>query len=186
MQPASRCSTRAAFPSHALCPVSRRLTLDLGTRFEAVRSHATGNITAVDTHSIVPRLAAIVDLEGNGRTTLQASYGHYSGKYGQVQFSSNSNVGRPSEVDYVYSGPAGQGSAFAPGLDPTNYTVVSFANFPTANVQVAKGLQSPLVREFTLALGRQLGQQGHAKATYVRRNTSNFVEDFVSLSNGIV
>ncbi len=166
--------------------VNRRLTLDLGTRFETVRSHATGDITAVDTHSIVPRLAAIVDLEGNGRTTLQASYGHYSGKYGQVQFSSNSNVSRPSEVDYVYSGPAGQGSAFAPGLDPANYTVVSFANFPTANVQVAKGLQSPLVREFTLALGRQLGQQGHAKATYVRRNTSNFVEDFVSLSNGIV
>jgi hypothetical protein len=166
--------------------VNRRLTLDLGTRFEAVRSNATGDITAVDTRSIVPRLAAIVDLDGNGRTTLQASYGHYSGKYGQVQFSSNSNVSRPSEVDYVYSGPAGQGSAFAPGLDPSNYTVVSFANFPTANVQVAQGLQSPLVREFTLALGRQLGQQGHAKATYVRRSTSNFVEDFVSLSNGVV
>jgi hypothetical protein len=166
--------------------VNRRVTLDIGTRFEAVRSHATGDITAVDTHSIVPRLAAIVDLEGNGRTTMQASYGHYSGKYGQVQFSSNSNVSRPSEVDYVYSGPAGQGSAFAPGLDPANYTVVSFANFPTANVQVAKGLQSPLVREFTFALGRQLGQQGHAKATYVWRNTSNFVEDFVSLSNGVV
>ena len=61
-----------------------------------------------------------------------------------------------------------------------------FANFPTANVQVAKGLQSPLTKEFTLALGRELGQQGHAKATYVRRHTSNFVEDFVSLANGIV
>ena len=165
--------------------VNRRLTLDLGTRFETVRSNATGDITAVDTQSIVPRLAAIADIEGNGRTTLQASYGHYSGKYGQVQFSSNSNVSRPSEVDYVYSGPAGQGSAFAPGFDLANYTVVSFANFPTANVKVAKGLQSPLVRELTLALGRQLGQQGHAKATYVWRNTSNFVEDFVSLANGV-
>ena len=166
--------------------VNRRLTLDLGTRFEAVRSSATGDITAVDTSTIVPRLAAIFDIQGNGKTTVQASYGHYSGKYGQVQFSSNSNVSRPSEVDYVYTGPAGQGNAFAPGFDPANYTVVSFANFPTANVQVAKGLQSPLVRELTLALGRQLGQQGHAKATYVRRNTSNFVEDFVSLSNGVV
>ncbi len=166
--------------------VHRRLTLDLGTRFEAVRSRATGNITAVDTSSIAPRLAAIFDVEGDGRTTVQASYGHYAGKYGQVQFSSNSNVSRPSEVDYVYTGPAGQGNAFAPGFDPANYTVVSFANFPTANVKVAKGLQSPLVRELTLALGRQLGQQGHAKATYVWRNTSNFVEDFVSLSNGIV
>ena len=166
--------------------VNRRLTLDLGTRFEAVRSSATGDITAVDTSSIAPRLAAIFDIEGNGRTTVQASYGHYSGKYGQVQFSSNSNVSRPSEVDYVYTGPAGQGNAFAPGFDPANYTVVSFANFPTANVKVAKGLQSPVVRELTVALGRQLGEQSHAKATYVRRNTSNFVEDFVSLSNGVV
>jgi hypothetical protein len=165
---------------------TRRLTLDLGARFEAVRSSATGDITAVNTATIVPRLAAIFDVLGDGKTTLQASYAHYSAKYGQVQFSSNSNVGRPNEVDYVYTGPAGEGSTFAPGFDPANYTVVSFANFPTANVKVADGLQSPLVREFTLALGRQLGQRAHAKATYVKRNTSNFVEDFVNLSNGVV
>jgi hypothetical protein len=151
-----------------------------------VDSHATGDITAVDTSSIVPRLAAIFALDQSGRTTVQGSYAHYSGKYGQVQFSSNSNVSRPSEVDYVYTGPAGQGSTFAPGLDPANYTIVSFANFPTANVKVADGLQSPLVRESTIALGRQLGQQGHAKATYVWRKTSNFVEDFATLQNGIV
>jgi len=166
--------------------VNRRLTLDLGTRFEAARSSATGDITAVDTSTIVPRLAAIFDIQGNGKTTVQASYAHYAGKYGQVQFSANSNVGRPSEVDYQYTGPAGQGNAFAPGLDPANYTVVTFANFPTANVQVAKGLQSPLTKEFTLALGRELGQRGHAKATYVQRHTTNFVEDFTSLANGIV
>ena len=61
-----------------------------------------------------------------------------------------------------------------------------FANFPTANVKVAKGLQSPIVRESTVALGRQLGAQGHAKATYVWRKTTNFVEDFASLANGVV
>ena len=46
-------------------------------------------------------------------------------------------------------GRRGRAAAFAPGFDLANYTVVSFANFPTANVQVANGLQSPLVREFT-------------------------------------
>jgi outer membrane receptor protein involved in Fe transport len=74
--------------------VNRRVTVDLGTRFEMVKSDATGDITAVDTSSIVPRIAAVVDVEGNGRTTAQVSYGHYAGKYGQVQFSSNSNVSR--------------------------------------------------------------------------------------------
>jgi hypothetical protein len=102
-----------------------------------------------------------------------------------VQFGVNSNVGRPNEVDYVYSGPAGAGADFAPGFDLANYTSVVFANFPTANVQVADGIRSPLTREFTLGLGRDLGQRGHAKATYAWRRASGFVEDFVNLSNGV-
>jgi len=166
--------------------VNRRLTLDLGTRLELVRSNATGNIHAVDTTTIVPRLGAVFALDGNAKTTLQGSYAHYAGKYGQVQFSANSNVSRPNEVDYVYTGPAGQGSTFVPGLDPSNYTTVVFGSFPTANVKVASGLQSPIVRESTVALGRQLADHGHAKATYVWRKTTNFVEDFASLANGIV
>ena len=59
-----------------------------------------------------------------------------------------------------------------------------FANFPTANVRVADGIKSPLTREFTLGVGRELGSRGHAKATYAWRTTSNFVEDFVDLTHG--
>ena len=67
---------------------------------------------------------------------------------------------RPSEVDYLYSGPAGEGTNFAPGFDLANYTTPTFANFPTANVQVADDIRSPLTREFTLGLGRELGPEG--------------------------
>jgi hypothetical protein len=165
--------------------VTPRLTLDLGTRFEMVRSDATGDITAVDTWSIVPRLAASYALQEGGQTVAYATYGHYSGKYGQVQFGVNSNVGRPNEVDYVYSGPAGEGADFAPGFDLANYTRVVFASFPTANVEIADDIRSPLTRELTLGLGRDLGQRGHAKATYAWRHASGFVEDFISLSNGV-
>ena len=164
--------------------VTPRLTLDLGTRLEMVHSDATGDINAVDTWSIVPRLAASYALQESGETVLYTTYGHYSGKYGQVQFGINSNVGRPNEVDYVYSGPAGEGFDFAPGLDPANYTRVVWAGFPTANVMVADDIRSPLTREFTLGLGRDLGRRGHAKATYAWRHASGFVEDFVSLANG--
>jgi hypothetical protein len=156
---------------------TNRLTFDLGTRIEVVRSKATGDIVAADTATVMPRLAVAYDLTDGGSTTLQATYGHYSGKYGQVQFSSNSN--------YVYTGPAGQGSAFAPGFDIANYTQVVFANFPTANVAVAEGLQSPLVREMTLGVGHEIGP-GHVKGTYVWRSTNNFVEDFITTANGVV
>ena len=165
--------------------VTPRLTLQLGARIEAVRGDATGNITTVDTTSIAPRLGATFDVHGDGATVVQATYGHYSGKYNQVQFSANTNVGRPSEVDYVYSGPAGQGGDFAPGFDLSNYTQAIFASFPTANVQVDDGLRSPTVREFTVALGQQLGRSGHVKATYAWRTTSNFVEDIIDLTTGV-
>ena len=161
-----------------------RLTLDLGARFEAVRTEATGGINAVNAWSIVPRLAAAYAVEESGRTVVYATYGHYSGKYGQVQFAVNTNVGRPSEVDYLYSGPAGEGTGFAPGFDLGNYTTPTFANFPTSNVRVSDDIHSPLTREFTLGLGRELGTRGHAKVTYAWRRASDFVEDFVDLSNG--
>ncbi|MBF8299654.1 MAG: hypothetical protein HW394_24 [Acidobacteria bacterium] len=165
--------------------VMPRLTVDLGTRFEAVRGDATGDITTVDTTSIAPRLGVAFDVQGDAATVVQATYAHYSGKYNQVQFSANTNVGRPSEVDYVYAGPAGQGNDFAPGFDVNNYRQVVFASFPSANIRVADGIQSPRVREFTIAVGQRLSQRGHVKATYAWRTTSNFVDDFADLSTGV-
>src|SRR6185295_3989466 len=126
-----------------------RLTIELGTRFEAVRGDPTGDITTVDTTGIVPRLGATYDLQGNGRTVLQVTYGHYSGKYSEAQFASNTAVGNPSVVVYGYTGPAGQGRDFAPGMNPASYTNIIAASFPTANIFVADGLHSPTVREFT-------------------------------------
>jgi hypothetical protein len=165
--------------------VNRRLTLHLGTRFEAVRSEATGDITTADSTSIVPRLGATYDLFDTGTTTIHATYGHYSGRSNQVQFSANTSVGNPSEVDYVYSGPPGEGSAFAPGFDLNNYRQPVAANFPTSNVSFADGVGTPIVRELTLGLGRELGQRGHAKVTYAWRTTTNFLEDFIDQSTGV-
>ena len=164
---------------------TRRLTLDLGTRIETVHSSATGTSDEVSTASIVPRLGAAYDVLGDGSTVLFSTYGHYSGKFSQVQFGVNTNVGRPDEVDYSYSGPAGQGFDFAPAFDMNNFRTVTFAAFPTANVVLADGAQSPLTREFTAGIGRQLGERAHVRATYAWRNTTRFVEDFIDLSRGI-
>jgi hypothetical protein len=163
-----------------------RLSVELGTRFEAVRSQATGDIVTVDTTKIVPRLGAAYDVTGDGRTTLQATYGHYSGKYGEGQYASNTDVGNPSRVTYGYTGPAGQGLDFAPGFNLANYGTIISASFPTANIFVADGVQSPTVHEFTAALGREMGANGYAKMTYQWRKWYGFLDDFISLSNGIV
>jgi hypothetical protein len=164
--------------------VTPRLSLDLGTRFEAVRGKATGDILTVDTNTIVPRLGATYDVEGNGRTLLQATYAHYAGKYSESQFARNTDVGNPSLVVYSYGGPAGQGKDFAPGLSLSNYTNIIGGSFPTANITADPKIKSPTTREFTAGLGRELGQKGFAKATYTWRKTYDFVEDFILLSNG--
>jgi outer membrane receptor protein involved in Fe transport len=163
-----------------------RLSVDLGTRFEAVRSNATGGLTTVDTTTLVPRLGMTYDIEGNGRTVVQATYGHYAGKYSEAQFAANTDVGNPSRVTYGYTGPAGQGRDFAPAYNVANYGQIISASFPTANVFVANGLSSPTVREFTTSLGHELGRKGFVKGTYQFRRWYHFVEDFIELSNGIV
>ena len=95
---------------------ARRLTFDLGLRFEAVSSNATGGVSTVDAKTLVPRLAAAFDLTGDGKTILQGTYGHYAGKYNDVQFSRNASVGNPDRYVMQYTGPAGEGRGVRRGL----------------------------------------------------------------------
>jgi outer membrane receptor protein involved in Fe transport len=156
---------------------SDNLSFDLGVRFEKANSEATGDIVGADTHSIVPRLGVTFDPRGDGRTTLQATYAHYSGKYSDVQYARNTAVGSPSRITYQYTGPAGQGFDFAPGMDLANYPTIVSGNFPTANVFLEDGLESPLTKEFTVSAGRQFAK-GYSRVIYTWRHASNFIEDF--------
>ncbi|MGH9311212.1 MAG: TonB-dependent receptor, partial [Vicinamibacterales bacterium] len=143
-----------------------RLSFDLGLRFETVGSDTPGNVASIDVQTLVPRMAAAFDLTGDGRTILQGTYGHYAGRYNDVQFSRNTSVGNPDRYVAQYTGPAGEGRSFAPGFDPANYTVAVSGTFPTANVFFADDLRSPLSKEFSVALAREFAK-GWARATYV-------------------
>ena len=163
--------------------VNRHWTADAGVRYERVRSEATGGIVGVDTDTLVPRLAAAFDPRGDGRVVFKTTYGHYSGRYNEAQIAANSNVGEPDLLLGRYTGPAGQGRSFAPGFDPANYSTI-YGSFPTVNVFFAPGLSSPITREFTFSTGAALGRRAHGEASYVWRDTSNFIEDFSELANG--
>lgn len=163
--------------------LNEQVSFDLGLRYERVRSEATGGIVGVDTDTVMPRLAASWNPWGNS-TVFRATYGHYSGKYSEAQFGSNSPVGNPALVLGIYDGPAGQGDRFAPGFDPANYVTV-FGDFPTANVFFDEGLSSPISREFTLQAGTEiLRGRGFLQAIYLQRDYSNFVEDFIDAETG--
>jgi hypothetical protein len=163
---------------------ARRLTFDLGLRFEAVSSEASGGVSTVDVKTLLPRLAGAFDLTGDGKTILQGTYGHYAGKYNDVQFSRNASVGNPDRYVMQYTGPAGDGRAFTAGFDPANYTTTVSGTFPTANVSFADDIHSPLTKELTVALAREIGQRGYVRATYINRNATGFVEDFITVDGG--
>jgi Carboxypeptidase regulatory-like domain/TonB dependent receptor len=163
---------------------SPHLSFDLGLRFEHVRSNATGDLISANTDTWLPRLAATYDVAGNGKWVAQATYGHYAGRYSEAQFTANTEVANPSLVISLYTGPAGEGLGFAPGLNPANYTVPLLGNFPTANVAFEDGLSSALNREFTLSFGGEVGTRGFAKATFVRRKTGNLIDDVITRDLG--
>lgn len=158
------------------------LSFDLGARFEAVTSEATGDIRGIDATSLVPRLAATYDPNANGRLVVQATYAHYAGKYSEAQFGRNTAVGNPSRIDMLYTGPSGQGLNFAPGFNLANYQIYN-GSFPTANVFFGEDIKSPMTKEFTASVGSMLGR-GYVKATFTQRNMTNFVEDFIITANG--
>jgi hypothetical protein len=163
--------------------VNRRVSADLGLRYERVRSVATGNIIGVDTDTVVPRLALAYDVNGDGRFILHTTYGHYAGRYNEAQIAANTNVGEPDFLGGVYTGPEGQGRNFAPGLNPASYDITE-GSFPTANVFMADGLSSPLTKEFTVSAGGTAGR-AYGELTYIWRRTDNVIEDFINLGNGV-
>jgi len=160
-----------------------RLTFDLGVRYEHVGTEADLQTQAVSANTVMPRLGATYALTSDGKTTVSATYGHYSGTYNDVQFSRNSAAGNADRITGQYTGPAGQGLGFAPAFDPANYTTIA-GTFPTANVFFAADLKSPITRETTLSLGREFSNGLWARTRYVHRRATDFVEDYITIADG--
>jgi hypothetical protein len=164
--------------------INSRFSADLGARFEKVNAVSTGDIKSIDVSRIVPRISTAYDLTGDGNQILHVTYGQYAGRYNEALIGANSPVGNPAEIDYVYTGPAGQGIGFAPGLNLNNYTVTS-ASDPLQNIIIAPGTKSPLVHEFTTGYAAGLfNNRGHAEVTYIFRKTTSMIEDYLDKTTG--
>ena len=166
--------------------VNNKLSFNLGARYERHTADTTqAGIATPNSSAFVPRLGVTFDPQGDGQYVLQATYAHYAGKQSETQFAGNTNVGNPDAIYYIYTGPAGQGRAFAPGITPANYSEIQTGVFPTANVLYASDVKSPVTREWTGAAGMQVGHNGYLKAIYTHRSVDDFVQQFVTRDTGI-
>ena len=146
-------------------------------RFEDVRSDATGDIVGADTRNASCRGWRRATIAWHGKTILQATYAHYSGKFSDTQFARNTNVGSPSLSPLPVHRTGGEGVDFAPGFDLANYRIIG-GNFPTANVFFDDGLASPITKEFT-ALGRTARSAAVRQGSSTPGALSGFFDDFI-------
>ena len=163
--------------------IMNRLSANLGARMEIVRSKATGGINAIDTTTIVPRLAASYDLLGNEKIRLDASYARYAGKYSEAQIGNNTTVGNPSYLYQYYTGPDGVGASFAPAFDANNWVTFGGA-IPTVNIKFDPKLHSPTTDEFSFGASYALPRNGYLKVIYTNRKITNFIESFTDTTTG--
>jgi hypothetical protein len=159
-----------------------RFTFDLGVRYERVRSNATVISKA---RKEIPGAAARRRVRPDRRRPDDPARDLWA-LFGQVQ---RRAVLPELERRQCRSHhrqlhrPAGEGRDFAPGFDPANYQTFT-GTFPTANVFFDNHLRSPLTREFTIGVGRELSRSGWARATYVARHATNFIDDFITIADG--
>jgi hypothetical protein len=165
--------------------LNKNFSFNIGLRYEAVTSEATGNITTIDTDVIAPRLGASWDIKGDGKWKVDVTYADYAGRYNPSVFGRNSPVGNPLGQYYVYVGPAGQGRNFAPGYDLNNYELTGLRD-PARNIFFDSDIQSPIVTEYTMSFGFQLPKGGYGKLTYVNRESSDFVDDFIDTTCTVI
>jgi hypothetical protein len=169
--------------------INEHWSADLGARFEHVKALSNpGAIVSIDSNRIVPRLAAAYDVRGNGNHVVHVTYGQYSGRYNEAQIGANSVIGNPPDINFIYTGPTGQGRDFAPGLNLANYPLdTAFVfNAPLANTIMDPDLKSPLTHEVSASYGVNIRNgRGYAEGSFVYRKTRDFIEDFQTTAQGI-
>lgn len=158
-------------------------TFNLGARYEVTTSDSTGGIQGIDTKGFAPRLAASFDPLANGTYKFDVTYADYTGRYNPSILGRNTPVGNPALLYGYYTGPAGVGRNFAPGFDLSNYDF-SYASVPTGNIFMSDDLSAPNNREWTVSAGMALPRGGSLKATYIDRDLTEVIDDFVTIDQG--
>jgi hypothetical protein len=158
-------------------------SFNLGARYESTTNSGSDDIDVVDVDSIAPRLAVGYDVRGDGRYRFDASYAEYSGAYNMALFTNAVSTANPDVLYGPYLGPAGQGDDFAPGFDPDNYDLY-IASSGSQNRRFAPGASTPIVEEYTLSAGMELPRAGYLKASYISREHTDLLEDFITREQG--
>lgn len=175
----------AAFLQDAWTPVSR-VTLNLGLRFEHQRGiippqneetdqtlygytynrSVTETLTPLKWTTLAPRLGAVVDLTGDGKTLLKASFARYYAANITQWFSYNNPNDFVYAADYLM--PDGSRANFPFALYLPGSTEMGYGDY---------NLKNPYVDELTIGIEREIFEDASLSARYIRKWDRDLIED---------
>jgi len=177
-------------------------SFNAGVRYDKNNAHdASGNLVSDDS-AFSPRLGAILDLKGDGRSRFNASYATYVTKVvdGNVGGAANA-AGSPARFTWTYGGPAVNplvgGNIVGTPVGPTDALQILFnwfnancsptptqcgtastnfssSNYPGYTQRILNPISSPKVNEINLGYGQQIGRAGFARVDFINRRWKNF------------
>jgi hypothetical protein len=182
--------------------VNRRLSLNLGLRYDRNSTRDQGGAPVGDAATFSPRLGAAFDLKGDSKWIANFGYAHYVGMFVTQVADAASAAGRQASYSFFYAGPDVNTAARGPYLSApdalkiifdwfnanggTSRTPRSQPTIPGVNTAVAPGIKSANTTETTAGLAHELGSRGSLRADFIYRRFGGVYGDFVTMSTGVV
>jgi hypothetical protein len=182
--------------------MNRRLSLNLGLRYDRNSTRDQGGATVGDAATFSPRLGAAFDVKGNSKWIVNFGYAHYVGMFVTQVADAASAAGRQASYSFYYGGPDVNTGATGPYLTSQQALKILFDWFnanggtsraprsqptiPGVNTAVAPGIQSANTNETTAGLARELGSKGSLRTDFIYRKFGDIYGDFINMSTGVV
>lgn len=177
------------------------LTFNLGVRYD--RNDGKDSVgTSVSRDSAwSPRLGVTYDPTGDGRWTVNGSFGRYVAAIANSIANSGSPGGSPATFQWQYRGPAiNTGDPASPIATPQALQTLfewfaaqggtnmppALASLPGVATQIDGSLRSPSTYEGSIGVSRQLGQRGLVRVDGIFRGFRDFYGSFTDMTTGKV
>jgi hypothetical protein len=183
--------------------VNRRLTLNLGLRYDKNDGQNSDGDTVADDDRLSPRIGATFDLRGDGRFLLHGSIGRYVTALSNPVADGTAAGGNPSQYFYVYLGEPfnvdGPPYLSTPEVieqmmdwfdaqGGTGATHLLYGSPVIAGLTrgIPNGLKSPYTDELTVGLTIRFGSKGGLRTDFVHREAHDFYVQKVDTTTGQV
>ena len=183
-------------------------SFNVGLRYDKNHALDASNNVVSDDSAISPRLGAMFDLKGDGRTRFNFSYGRYVTKIvdGNVGGAGNA-AGTPARFTWRYLGPSvnplqggnivgtpvGPQAAlkilfdwFASRGGTDKFTDLLSSSIPGFTQRIEDPITSPSVRELNVGVGQRFGNTGFARVDLIDRKWKDFYALHLDQGTGII